>query len=93
MESSSLLHFPCFLQDFVFEVLPLLLVSHFGLTVDIEHLLLESDGPVKYSGKDGTPAMIKDVLKSISKFKDVPIDDLEKQIYENTKKVFPRIFK
>jgi TatD DNase family protein len=62
------------------------------LTVDIEHLLLESDGPVKYSGKDGTPAMIKDVLRSISKFKDVPIDELENQIYENTKTVFPRIF-
>ncbi|MFX1426174.1 MAG: TatD family hydrolase [Promethearchaeota archaeon] len=60
--------------------------------VDIEHLLLESDGPVKYSGKDGTPAMIKDVLKTISKFKDVPINDLENQIYDNTKKVFPRIF-
>ena len=62
------------------------------LSVDIEHLLLESDGPVKYSGKDGTPAMIKEVLRSISKFKDVPIDELEIQIYENTKKVFPRIF-
>jgi TatD DNase family protein len=60
--------------------------------VDTEHLLLESDGPVKYSGKDGTPAMIKDVLLSISKFKDVSINDLENQIYENTKKVFPRIF-
>ena len=45
------------------------------LSVDIEHLLLESDGPVKYSGKDGTPAMIKEVLRSISKFKDVPIDE------------------
>jgi TatD DNase family protein len=62
------------------------------LSVGIEHLLLESDGPVKYSGKEGTPAMINDVLKAISKFKDVPINDLENQIYENTKKVFPRIF-
>ncbi|GAH32416.1 unnamed protein product [marine sediment metagenome] len=62
------------------------------LTVDIKHLLLESDGPVKYSGKDGTPAMIKDVLKNISRLKEVPIDELENQIYENTKKVFPRIF-
>ncbi|MFX0044176.1 MAG: TatD family hydrolase [Candidatus Hodarchaeota archaeon] len=67
-------------------------VKNTVLKVDIEYLLLESDGPVKYSGKDGTPAMIREVLKTISKFKDVPIDDLENQIYENTKKIFPRIF-
>lgn len=62
------------------------------LTVDIEHLLLESDGPVKYSGKDGTPAMIKDVLDTISNLKNIPIDKLENQLYENTKEIFPRIF-
>ena len=62
------------------------------LRVDEEHLLLESDGPVKYSGKDGTPAMIRDVLNTISKFKDIPPDDLENQIYENTKLIFPKIF-
>jgi len=47
---------------------------------------------IKYSGKDGTPAMIRDVLNAISKFKDIPTDDLENQIYENTKKTFPQIF-
>lgn len=62
------------------------------LRIDEEHLLLESDGPVKYSGKDGTPAMIRDVLNTISKFKDIPPDDLENQIYENTKLIFPKIF-
>ena len=60
--------------------------------VDEEHLLLESDGPVRYSGKDGTPAMIRDVLSTISKLKDIPNDDLENQICENTKKIFPKIF-
>ena len=60
--------------------------------VDIEHSLLESDGPVKYSGKQGTPAMIREVLNTISKLKEIPIDDLENQICENTKKVFPKIF-
>jgi TatD DNase family protein len=60
--------------------------------VDKEFLLLESDGPVKYSGKVGTPAMIRDVLKSISKFKQIPFDELENQIYQNTKKIFPKIF-
>ncbi|MFW9874810.1 MAG: TatD family hydrolase [Candidatus Thorarchaeota archaeon] len=62
------------------------------LSVDKEFLLLESDGPVKYSGKDGTPAMIRDVLFTISRLKDIPTEDLENQIYENTKKIFPKIF-
>ena len=46
-------------------------VKKVALTVDNEHLLLESDGPVKYSGKIGTPVMIRDVLKltAVKKFK------------------------
>lgn len=67
-------------------------VKKVALTVDNEHLLLESDGPVKYSGKIGTPAMIRDVLNIISKFKNIPSDILENQIFENTKEIFPKIF-
>ncbi len=62
------------------------------LNVDKEHLLLESDGPVKYSGKVGVPALVKDVLNSISKLKEINSDTLEKQIEENTRKIFPKIF-
>jgi TatD DNase family protein len=62
------------------------------LMVDKEHLLLESDGPVKYSGKVGTPAMIKEVLNTIAQFKKISINELENQIFENTKKIFPKIF-
>jgi len=62
------------------------------LNVDKEHLLLESDGPVKYSGKIGVPAMVKNVLNSISMLKKINSDELEKQIEENTRKIFPRIF-
>ena len=62
------------------------------LNVDKEHLLLESDGPVKYSGKIGVPAMVKNVLNSISKLKEINSDELEKQIEENTRKIFHRIF-
>ena len=62
------------------------------LNVDKEHLLLESDGPVKYSGKIGVPAMVKNVLNSISTLKEINSDELEKQIEENTRKIFPRIF-
>jgi TatD DNase family protein len=67
-------------------------VKKTALMVDNEHLLLESDGPVKYSGKVGTPAMIKDVLNTIAKFKEISTNELEKQIYENTKKIFPNLF-
>ena len=62
------------------------------LNVDKEHLLLESDGPVKYSGKIGVPAMVKNVLNSISKLKEINSDELEKQIEENTRNIFPKIF-
>lgn len=67
-------------------------VKKVALKVDIDHLLLESDGPVKYSGAVGVPAMIREVLQSISKLRNVNPGDLEKQIEENTKKVFPKIF-
>ena len=62
------------------------------LSVDKEHLLLESDGPVEYSGKMGVPALVKNVLNSVSKLKEINSDELEKQIEENTKKIFPKIF-
>jgi len=61
-------------------------------SIDEYHLLLESDGPVKYSGKIGAPAMIKDVLFQISKIKNIEKNQLETQILENTKKIFPKIF-
>ena len=62
------------------------------LKIDMKHILLESDGPVKYSGKIGTPAMIREVLKIVSKYKEIPAKKLEDQIYENTKNIFPKIF-
>jgi len=62
------------------------------LNVDKEHLLLESDGPVKYSGKVGVPAMAKNVINSISMLKDINSDELERQIEVNTRKIFPKIF-
>jgi len=67
-------------------------VKKVALMVDKEYLLIESDGPVKYSGEVGTPAMIRDVLKAISKFKNIPHNILEDQILENTKKIFTKIF-
>lgn len=62
------------------------------MMVDLEHLLLESDGPVKYRGKTGTPAMIRSVLISVAKLKKIPSKQLEEQIFFNTKMIFPKIF-
>ena len=67
-------------------------VKKVALLVEKEYILLESDGPVKYSGELGTPAMIKKVLNTISKLKSIPSDNLERQIHENTKRIFPSIF-
>lgn len=67
-------------------------VKNCVLKIDKELILLESDGPVRYSGKIGTPAMIRDVLNTISNIKKIDSKDLELQIEENTKKIFPKIF-
>ncbi|MHA1194057.1 MAG: TatD family hydrolase [Promethearchaeota archaeon] len=60
--------------------------------VDIDHILLESDGPIKYTNKMGTPAMIKDVLREISSIKSISLELLEHKLHKNTKKIFPKIF-
>jgi TatD DNase family protein len=62
------------------------------LNVDIEKILLESDGPVRYEGEIGNPTMIRDVLNTISKIKKMDPKELENQIEQNTKKIFPKIF-
>ncbi|MFX1569745.1 MAG: TatD family hydrolase [Promethearchaeota archaeon] len=67
-------------------------VKKTAIKVEKEHLLLESDGPVKYSGKTGAPSMIRNVLKIISQLKKLDSNELELQIEENTKKIFPSIF-
>ncbi|MHA1294089.1 MAG: TatD family hydrolase [Promethearchaeota archaeon] len=67
-------------------------VKNVAIKVNNDRLLLESDGPVKYSGKIGTPAMIKDTLTIISNVKRIQESDLEQQIMKNTMKVFPKIF-
>lgn len=67
-------------------------VKKVALNVDKDHLLLESDGPVKYSGEVGVPSMVKNVLHTISKLREIKSDELEKQIEENTRKIFPKIF-
>lgn len=60
--------------------------------VDLDHILLESDGPVKFSGEIGTPAMIKNVLNDISSIKKISAEEIEEKLWNNTRNVFPRIF-
>ncbi len=60
--------------------------------IDKEHLLVESDGPVRYSGEIGTPAMTRKVINSIAKIKNMSKEDVEESIWQNTKKIFPKIF-
>ncbi|MFX0022863.1 MAG: TatD family hydrolase [Candidatus Hermodarchaeota archaeon] len=67
-------------------------VKNTVLKVDKEFLLLESDGPVKYSGIIGTPAMVREVLNSISKLKKIDSKELEIQIESNTRIIFPKLF-
>jgi len=67
-------------------------VKNTATTVDINHLILESDGPVESRGTIWVPAMIKKVLDSISKLRNIELGELEKIIEENTKKIFPNIF-
>jgi len=83
-------------RGYYFSITPAILysppVKKVVKSIDKSHLLLESDGPVKYSGKVGAPAMIKDVLFQISKIKNIKKNELEMQILENTKRIFPKIF-
>lgn len=83
-------------RGYYFSITPALsyspVVKKTVLKVDKEFILLESDGPVKYSGKSGTPAMIKDVLNKISKLKKIESKELENQIEKNTMNIFPKIF-
>jgi TatD DNase family protein len=60
--------------------------------VDKEYLLLESDGPVKYAGETGVPSMIANVLEILSDVKKLDKKEMETQIENNTRKIFPKIF-
>jgi TatD DNase family protein len=69
------------------------MVKKVASSVESDHLLLESDGPIKFSGTTGVPSMLRNVLKRLSEIKKVKESELEKQILINTEKVFPKIFR
>jgi len=67
-------------------------VKNTATVVEKEYLLLESDGPVKYANEIGAPYMIANVLKIISDLKKLDIKEMEIQIENNTRKIFPKLF-
>jgi TatD DNase family protein len=83
-------------RGYFFSVTPAIMyspaVKKVAEKVSVNNILLESDGPVKFSGQTGVPAMIKDVLIKLSQLKNVERDELERRIEQNTKEIFPKIF-
>lgn len=57
----------------------------------VESLLLESDGPVKYSGVEGRPGDVRRVLTRLADLKGVPEEALARTLHENTRVGFPRL--
>ena len=60
--------------------------------IDREHLLLESDGPVKYGELTGAPSLLLNTLKAVSTIKNIEIEEMNNQIEQNTRTIFPKIF-
>jgi TatD DNase family protein len=59
--------------------------------VPIEHLLSESDGPVKYKGQVpviGEPALMEDVIREIARIKQQNSHEIEQVLYETAKRLF-----
>ncbi|MHA1131429.1 MAG: TatD family hydrolase [Candidatus Helarchaeota archaeon] len=58
--------------------------------VPLEHLLSESDGPVKYQGKTtfiGEPALMEIVVKEIARIKQQNYKDIEQVLFKTAKKL------
>jgi TatD DNase family protein len=64
--------------------------------VPIESLLVESDGPWKYSGEfaslESGPWLVARVAEEIAKLKRMPVEDTMAQLTENTCRVFELIW-
>lgn len=61
--------------------------------VPIEQLLSESDGPVKYKKPQkfvGEPALMERVVQEIATIKDLPLREVERQVYKTAIEIFLR---
>lgn len=73
-----------------FSINPAVLKSHKHQAVldkvPIDRLLTESDGPVKFNKKQGSPALMPFLCKEIAKVLDVEVEQLTDTVFKNYKK-------
>jgi TatD DNase family protein len=55
---------------------------------DLEHFLLETDGPVCFNGKPAEPSWIPDVCRKIAELKECGLEDVAKLTFKNTCELF-----
>ncbi len=67
-------------------------LQHVVRSIDLRHMLLETDGPflapVPYRGKRNTPSMLLHTAQTVATLKDLQLDDVASVTTANTKKLF-----
>ena len=61
----------------------------------MDRIVIETDAPycapVPYRGKTCEPAMVIETARVLAGIKNLQIEDLENILFENTKKLYPKI--
>ena len=61
----------------------------------MDRIVIETDAPfcapVPYRGKTCEPAMVIETARVLAQIKNLQIEDLENILFENTKKLYPKI--
>jgi TatD DNase family protein len=63
-------------------------LNKFVRKLPLENLLLETDSPVPFQGKPAQPAWIKDIAQKVAQIKEIELQELERQITDNAKRLF-----
>jgi TatD DNase family protein len=63
--------------------------------IPTDRIVIETDAPycapIPYRGKTCEPAMVIETAKVLAQIKNLELDELEKILFENTKKLYPKI--